>query len=335
MLVAGRFVICLAALGLCVPTPAAAENHYSYYVTGDPADVTTPTRALVVMQGGGDDVDANYVRMGEAAGGGDFVVLRASGADGYNDYIYALCGCDSVETIVFNGRQAAFDDFVIRKIRNAEALFLAGGDQSNYVRYWKDTPVEEAIHAFLARGAPIGGTSAGMAIMGEFSYSAMSPNSLTADSALSNPYHDDLTIESDFLHIDGLEGIITDQHLVERDRIGRTLALLARLIVDGRTAVARGIAADRETAIHLDPETGDVTVHATPDHETPYVYFLEQRIAPAVCGPNKPLSGMTTAVYRLAPGGTFNLDRWGGDGGLAYSLVVEQGLLRSSRDDIY
>ena len=96
MLVAGRFVICLAALGLCVPTPAAAENHYSYYVTGDPADVTTPTRALVVMQGGGDDVDANYVRMGEAAGGGDFVVLRASGADGYNDYIYALCGCDSV-----------------------------------------------------------------------------------------------------------------------------------------------------------------------------------------------------------------------------------------------
>jgi len=335
MQVAGRFVTCLAWLGLCAPVLAAAEEHYSYYGTGDPADVTTPTRALVVMQGGGDDVDANYVRMGEAAGGGDFVVLRASGADGYNDYIHALCGCDSVETIVFNDRQAAFDDFVIRKIRSAEALFLAGGDQSNYVRYWKDTPVEDAIHAVLGRGAPIGGTSAGMAVMGEFSYSALSPSSLTADAALGNPYHDDLTIESDFLHIDGLDGILTDQHLVERDRIGRTLALLARLIVDGRTAVARGIAADRETAVHLDPETGDVTVHAKPDHETPYVYFLEQRNAPAVCEPNKPLSGVTTAVYRLAPGGSFNLESWSGTGGLAYSLAVEQGILRSSRDDIY
>ena len=32
------------------------------------------------------------------AGGGDFVVLRASGEDDYNDYIYGLCHCDSVET---------------------------------------------------------------------------------------------------------------------------------------------------------------------------------------------------------------------------------------------
>ena len=173
MRIAGSMVACTACLAAGMPDSGAAETGYSYYVTGDPADVTTPTRALVVMQGGGDDVDANFARMGEAAGGGDFVVLRASGADGYNDYIHALCGCDSVETIVFNDRQAAFDDFVVRKIRSAEALFLAGGDQSNYVRYWKDTPVEDAIHSFLARGAPIGGTSAGMAVMGEFSYSAM------------------------------------------------------------------------------------------------------------------------------------------------------------------
>ncbi len=39
--------------------------------------------------------------MGEFGGGGDFVVLRASGKDEYNDYIFGLCRCDSVETIVF------------------------------------------------------------------------------------------------------------------------------------------------------------------------------------------------------------------------------------------
>jgi len=335
MRIAGPIVICASCLVTGATTVRGANTDYSYYVSGDPADVTTPTQALVVMQGGGDDVDANYVRMGEAAGGGDFVVLRASGADGYNDYILALCGCDSVETVVFNNRQAAFDDFVVQKIRSAEAIFLAGGDQSNYVRYWKDTPVEEAIHAVLARGAPIGGTSAGMAIMGEFSYSAMTPSSLTAEVALSDPYHDDLTIETDFLHIGGLDGIITDQHLVERDRIGRTLALLARLIADGQTPIARGIAADRETAVHVDPVTGDVTVHATPTHETPYVYFLEQDTAAAVCEPGRPLSGVTTSVYRLAPGGTFNLRRWSGNGGLAYELTVEQGVTYSSKDGIY
>jgi cyanophycinase-like exopeptidase len=107
-------------------------------------------------------------------GGGDFVVLRASGDDAYNQYIFDLCACDSVETIVFEHRDAAYDKFVIEKIRSAEALFIAGGDQSRYVRFWKGTPVEDAIHAVAAKPAPIGGTSAGMAILGQHAYAAMS-----------------------------------------------------------------------------------------------------------------------------------------------------------------
>src|SRR5262245_47076233 len=80
-------------------TASAAENHpYRYYVTGNAADVQRPTRGLLVLQGGGDDVDYNYVHMGAFGGGGDFVVLRASGDDEYDDYIYKLCKCDSVET---------------------------------------------------------------------------------------------------------------------------------------------------------------------------------------------------------------------------------------------
>jgi cyanophycinase-like exopeptidase len=174
-----------------------------------------------------------------------------------------------------------------------------------------------------------------MAIMGEFSYSAMTPQSLTAATALADPYHSDLTLESDFLVIDGLEGIITDQHLVERNRIGRTLVLMARLIVDGFTDDSRGIAADRETAVHVDPESGDVTVHATAGHETPYVYFLEQVTKPRVCVPGQALSGSLTSVYRLAPGGHFNIRRWSGSGGIAYTLDVREGRLFSSRGSIY
>jgi cyanophycinase-like exopeptidase len=308
---------------------------YKYYVAGNPDDVVTETRGLLVLQGGGTDVDINYQRMGEFAGGGDFLVLRASGEDDYNEYIYALCHCNSVETIVFENREAAFDRFVATKIRHAEALFIAGGDQSNYVRYWKGTPVEDAIHFVASKPAPIGGTSAGMAIMGQFSYAAMSPESLTAAVALANPFHADVTLETDFLNFAGLENVITDQHLIERDRIGRTVALLARLLHDGSTVNGQAIAADRETSVHVDPATGTAEVFSTATHSTPYVYFLHASRQATVCEPERPLSIQDVSVYRIAPGGTFDLKNWTGTGGLAYSLSVNEGQLISSKGEIY
>ena len=311
------------------------DKGYAYYVSGNPGDVETETRGLLVLQGGGDDVDINYSRMGEFGGGGDFVVLRASGGDEYNEYIFALCQCDSVETLVFENREAAYDRFVTDKIRNAEALFIAGGDQSNYVRFWKGTPVEDAIHFVASKPAPVGGTSAGMAIMGEFSYAAMSPESLTAENALSDPYHADLTLENDFLHFAGLENLITDQHLVERDRIGRTVAMMARLLADGWTKNARAIAADRETAVHVDPATGIAQVFATPEHETPYAYFLDTAERADVCKPGVPLVMHDIRVQRLAPGDEFDLRSWHANGGIEYTLGAADGGLISSRGEIY
>jgi cyanophycinase len=307
---------------------------YSYYLTGNPADVVTPTRGLLVLQGGGDDVDENYVRMGANGGGGDFVVLRASGGDDYNEYIHALCHCDSVATLVFDSREAAAEPFVIETIRDAEALFIAGGDQSRYVRFWKGTPVEDAIHHVVAKPAPIGGTSAGMAILGEFVYSAMR-ESLTTPVALADPYAQDVTLERDFLTLPQLQDVLTDQHLWERDRIGRTVTLLARLVSDGWTAQGRAIAADRETALHVDPQTGRAQVFATADHPTPYVYFLRTTREPERCEPGQPLSVRDVEVYRISPGGSFDVPAWVGSGGLAYRLSVENGVLRSSRGGIY
>ncbi|MDP9200162.1 MAG: cyanophycinase [Pseudomonadota bacterium] len=304
------------------------------YVTGNVADVSTPTRGLWVLQGGGNDVDHNYVRMGEYGGGGDFVVLRASGEDEYNDYIFALCRCDSVETIVFSNREAAYDPAVARTIRNAEALFIAGGDQSNYVRYWKGTPVEDAIHHVASKPAPIGGTSAGMAILGEFVYAAFG-ESLTSAVALADPYAADVTLERNFLALPRLGRILTDQHLQERDRIGRTVTLLARLMQDDWDAGPRAIAADRETALHVNPADGTVEVFATADHPTPYVYFLRPSAVPERCVPGQPLTFRNVEVYRIGPGGRFDLDDWDGSGGLDYRLDVEAGALQSSRGSIY
>jgi cyanophycinase-like exopeptidase len=325
----GGFVILLASPG------ALAAPGYQHFIVGNPADVVTPTSGLLVLHGGGTDADENFVRMGEHMGGGDFVVIRFFGTDAYNPYIYDLCDCDSVETIVFKNANATTNPFVIERIRNAEALWIAGGDQSYYVDFWKGTPIEDAIHFVASKPAPVGGTSAGMAIMGEFLNAALSNSTLTSSEALADPFHKDLTLDRDFLHLASLEGIITDQHLQERDRMGRTVAFLARLVKDGWTTDGRAVAADRETALHVDPSTGRGDVIAVPGHPTPFVYFLRTPGQPEICQPGTPLTFRNLSVYRIGPGGSFDLGAWRGQGGIAYTLSAEAGVLQSSRGDIY
>ena len=325
----------LTALYVLIAGLAVAGESYDHYFIGNEADVVTRTTGLLVLQGGGTDVDENYVRMGARSGGGDFVVIRTRGGDAYNSYIFDLCSCDSVETLVIKNREASSDPFVIGRIRNAEALWIAGGDQSNYVRFWKGTPVEDAIHHVASKPAPIGGTSAGMAILSEFSYGAMSDSSLTSEEGLADPYHEDVTLERDFLMLPKLKGILTDQHLKERDRIGRTIALLARLVQEGWTREGKAIAADRETALHVNPVDGTAEVFSTPKHPTPYVYFLRTTGSAEVCRPNLPLTYREISVYRIRPGGKFDLDSWSGSGGIAYTLTARTGVLSSSRKEIY
>ena len=76
-------------------------------------------------------------------------------------------------------------------------LFIAGGDQSDYVNLWKDTPVEDAIHALLGKGVPIGGTSAGLAILGQYGFAALN-GSITSEQALANPFNRRQPLVRDF-----------------------------------------------------------------------------------------------------------------------------------------
>ena len=71
----------LLGLSLLLTARLEAAPGYKYTVVGNPADVTTETTGLLVLQGGGTDVDQNFVAMGAHSGGGDFVVIRASGTD--------------------------------------------------------------------------------------------------------------------------------------------------------------------------------------------------------------------------------------------------------------
>ena len=132
-------------------------------MAGNTADVTKPMQSGLVLMGGAPDVDEAFKWLIERSGGGDFLVLRASGADGYNNYISKLGGVDSVETLLLSERVAANDKAVLEKVYDAEALWFAGGNQFDYIRFWKDSSLEHQIQLASKRGVPIGGTSAGLA----------------------------------------------------------------------------------------------------------------------------------------------------------------------------
>ncbi len=78
-------IACLAllALGIAAPQAKAADVGYTYYLTGDPADAVATTQPGLILAGGATDQDAAVQWWLGRAGGGDVVVIAASGVDDY------------------------------------------------------------------------------------------------------------------------------------------------------------------------------------------------------------------------------------------------------------
>ena len=232
--------------------PEQPGRSASIGIVGDAADVQTTTKAGTVIMGGGTDVDAALQWMIERSGGGDVVVIRATGTDAYNAYIKGLGKVNSVETLKIDSRKLADDDGVVQIIKNAEMLFIAGGDQSDYTNYWKGTKVMAAINYLLNdKKVPVGGTSAGAAILGNYYFSA-ERGGITAAEALANPFTTAVMLyKDDFLNAPYLQNIITDQHFSQREREGRTAVFLARIMKDWNK-MPNAIAVDEKTAVCID-----------------------------------------------------------------------------------
>src|SRR6185437_1861197 len=123
----------VALLGI-IPAFAQTDHSYKYFRVGNTADAANAKpRAGYALMGGGTDLDEAFRWLGARAGGGDLLVLRATGDDDYNPYIRKLCpALNSVATLLIPDRAAAQDPFVAKAIRGASAVFISGGDQSNY-----------------------------------------------------------------------------------------------------------------------------------------------------------------------------------------------------------
>ncbi|MDP3844742.1 MAG: cyanophycinase [Oxalobacteraceae bacterium] len=351
----GVGVVLTAALGIA---SAGGKPSYSYFVTGNAqAQVvipTPPSTASIVLMGGGPDVDEAFRWMIARAGiqpgtGGRFVVIRATGTDAYDPYIYysdaalttsatiadqwvggASLGLTSVETLVIPSITAANDTFVNSVVSKAHAVFIAGGNQSDYINYWKGTKLDQTLQYLMKNNVPIGGTSAGLVVLGQFDYAALK-GTVTSTQALSNPYNKYMTLDPSPLGLTGgflapsaLANTVLDAHLDSRDRMGRLIAFVARLVAPNSSfgcpggilaaATARGIGVDVETALLVQGNKGGNTAFTARRVTNPStttqsaVYFVRPLNPPTVCASGKPLTMTTVEIKKLADSDTvFNL----------------------------
>jgi cyanophycinase-like exopeptidase len=321
------------------------QGAYTSYLTGNSNDlVTTPSGGVCLMGGASESDDAMRWFL-QRSGGGDILVLRASGSNGYNNYFYSQLGVtvNSVESIVFNNATAAQSTYIHEKIMKAEAIWFAGGDQWKYVSYWRNSPIDSLINdAIQNRHIVVGGTSAGMAILGKYYFSAQN-GSVTSTTTLNNPYNSSVKVDSlNFLKIRYLEKVITDTHFDNPDRRGRLVGFLARIMTDwGKTPQA--IASEEYTAVCVDT-AGLARVFGNYPADPDYAWFVQTNCdltdpSPEICNIGVPLhwdrNATALRVYQV-PGTvngayTFNLKDWkSGNGGNWKNWYVLNGLLQET-----
>lgn len=133
--------VALAAAAKPPPNP--------YPIVGNTADVAATLNLggpVYDLGGGGYDVDMAFQRTIDLVRGCtgsscatkiDVVIVRATGTDAYNPYIYSMNGVDSCQTLIVSSVTQASDPLVDAAIRGAEFVFFAGGDQCDYVTYYK------------------------------------------------------------------------------------------------------------------------------------------------------------------------------------------------------
>lgn len=311
-------LLLLAALMGCASV--ARTQGYTSWLTGDPSDAQGfPVRALTLMGGASENDEAMSWFLSHASQG-DVVVIRTSGSDGYNEYLFNLGpAVNSVETIRFDDASASEDPYVLERLEQAEAIWIAGGDQATYVDMWQGTSVEAILNDKLLQ-VPVGGISAGMAILGNSYFSAANGTTTTAE-CLADPFNDAAAVaHDDFLELSAFGDWITDTHYDDPDRRGRHAVFLGRMWSDAGK-IPLGIACDEFAAVCID-YTGTATCFGEYPEFDDYVYFLRpgcpEDWTPETLNAGVPVTwnrnGEALAVFRAHGttdgSSTFDLNSW-------------------------
>jgi cyanophycinase len=174
----------------------------------------------------------------EAAGGSKariVVVPTASalGPDVIDVYsaLFAALGAASVVGVRPENREDADDPAFIEPLNQATGIFMTGGNQLKLSGVVTGTAFGRAVTEAHARGAAVGGTSAGASILAEhmiaFGRSGATPRQRMSQLAGG---------------LGLVQGAIVDQHFAQRNRYGRLLSLVAQ------SPGLLGIGVDEDTA---------------------------------------------------------------------------------------
>ena len=167
--------------------------------------------------------------------------------------------------MTIDNRLDAENPKAVAQLRDATGIFLTGGDQLRITSLLGGTRVASALcRAFFARGATVGGTSAGAA--------ALSAHMIISGARGSIPRRGMVEMAPG---LGLISGMIVDQHFSQRERIGRLLSAVAR------NPALLGIGVDEDTAAHVSPDrmlsvigVGTVTVTDASKMQYTNVYQL-------------------------------------------------------------
>ena len=302
----GFFIAAVVLVAMC------ARADLTRYWSGSQHDVRLRMHGpVLILDGGGgsDEVAAVQMAIDRVRGCTscdkklDVVVLRASGSDGYNPYFMGMKGVNSVVSMVITDRETSSQPDVVETVRNAELVFFAGGDQCNYIRWIKGTPVDDAVKSVYRRGGAVGGSSAGLAIQGDIVYDSCPDQSAVSADVLKDPHSIDVSLSRGFFDWPPLRHVITDTHFKKRDRMGRLLVFLARAMKDGHDTRLVGFGVNEGAAAVMDA-TGKAIVFGTGP-----VNVVVADHPPEVVERGKPLTYRGFKIWHFDSGQTIDLTK--------------------------
>jgi cyanophycinase len=141
-------------------------------------------------------------------------------------------GVGDVRTVDVSARSDAEDEKSLAAVERATGLFFTGGDQLHITSLLGGTRMQELIHKRYEKGAVVGGTSAGAAMM--------SNSMMLGGASDENPKLQGARIGPG---MDLVVGALIDTHFSQRGRFGRLLTAVAHypqdlgLGIDERTAM--------------------------------------------------------------------------------------------------
>lgn len=246
--IAARLAVALLAAAACAPAAPSTSSS----AVASTTRVGPPAGSLVVAGGGTLD-SAVLGRFIELAGGPDapIVVIPTAGEDstypadwrGLNGLRAA--GARNLRVLHTHDRSVADSPAFARAIDEARGVWFPGGRQWRLVDAYADTRTERALHALLARGGVVGGTSAGASIQSSY----MVRGARSGNTIMMAPGY-----ERGFGF---LRDVAVDQHVLARGRVTDLAPVLARY------PALLGIGIDEGTAIVVRGDRFDVIGRST------------------------------------------------------------------------